>query len=101
LGNQYKWPGFVHGSRGRNQSITNNSTLNEQTMENIYNCKKNETSITMVWRERIQENEERFSFPELEAMRIPIQGLLDNPELFRIDLHEHKIYRNQVGRSSY
>ena len=44
---------------------------------------------------------EHFLFPELETMRIHVQDLTGNPELFRIDLQEHKIYVSQAGRSSY
>ncbi|WAC05913.1 MAG: hypothetical protein OS112_04590 [Methanoregula sp.] len=68
-------------------------------MKNIYNCKKTETGVALVWREGKRENEEIFSFSELETMRIPVQDLLDHPELYRIDLQEHKIYVSQVGRS--
>jgi hypothetical protein len=48
-----------------------------------------------------RKNNEYFSFPELVEMRIKVPDLISNPELFRIDLQEHKIYVSQIGRGSY
>jgi hypothetical protein len=67
-------------------------------MERIVSCKKTDTGIALVWMEGKREREEFFSFPELAEMRIGIQDLSDHPNLFRIDLQEHKIYLSQVGR---
>jgi hypothetical protein len=70
-------------------------------VEKIYNCVKTDTGVSLEWMEGKRKNSEYFTFPELEIMRIPLQDLLDNPVLFRIDLQEHKLYRSQVGRGSY
>jgi hypothetical protein len=67
-------------------------------MEKIYNCIQDETGVSMVRMEGRRKISEHFSFPELESMRIKIPTLISNPELFRIDLQEHKIYVSQVGR---
>ena len=55
----------------------------------------------MDWMEGKRKNTEHFAFPDLENMRIPVQELIDDPALFRIDLQEHKLYRSQIGRGSY
>jgi hypothetical protein len=55
----------------------------------------------MDWMEGKQKNNEHFSLSELETMRIRVPDLISNPELFRIDLQEHKIYVSQIGRGSY
>jgi hypothetical protein len=55
----------------------------------------------MDWMEGKRKNTGHFAFPDLETMRIPVQDLIDDPALFRIDLQEHKIYRSQIGRGSY
>jgi hypothetical protein len=34
-------------------------------------------------------------------MRINVQDLIEHPDLYRIDLQEHKIYQSQVGRNAY
>jgi len=68
-------------------------------MENIFNCKETETGVTMVWMAGEKENEEFFSFPKLEEMRIKVRDLVENPPLYRIDLQEHKIYVSQMGRN--
>jgi len=52
----------------------------------------------MDWMEGKRKNNEHFSFTELETMRIRTRDLISNPELFRIDLQEHRIYISQVGR---
>ena len=70
-------------------------------MERIYNCAKTDTGVSLDWLEGERNNAEHFTFPELETMRIPVQDLIGDPALFRIDLQEHKIYRSQVGRGSY
>ena len=70
-------------------------------MEKIYNCVKTNTGVSLDWMEGKRKNPEHFTFPELETMRIPVQDLIGDPVLFRIDLQEHKIYRSQVGRGSY
>jgi hypothetical protein len=67
-------------------------------MENVFNCKKTDTGVTLVWMEGKLEKQEFFSFPELEEMRIKVPDLIEHPNLFRIDLQEHKIYLSQVGR---
>jgi hypothetical protein len=68
-------------------------------VEHIYNCKKTDTGVALVWKEGKRENQEVFSFSELEGMRIHIQDLIEHPQEYRIDLQEHKIYRSQGGRS--
>ena len=70
-------------------------------MEKISNCVKNDTGVSMDWMEGKRKNTGHFAFPDLETMRIPVQELIDEPALFRIDLQEHKIYRSQIGRGSY
>ena len=70
-------------------------------MEKIYNSIKTDTGVSLDWMDGKRKNNEHFSFPELASMRIKVQDLVGNPELFRIDLQEHKIYVSQVGRSSY
>jgi hypothetical protein len=69
-------------------------------VKNVYNCKKTEAGVALVWQEGKKENQEVFSFSELEDMRINVQDLIDHPDLYRIDLQEHKIYQSQVGRSA-
>lgn len=68
------------------------------TVEKIYNCMKTETGVSMDWMEGKRKNNEHFLLSELETMRIKVPDLISNPELFRIDLLEHKIYVSQVGR---
>jgi hypothetical protein len=68
-------------------------------VEKIYNCIKTDTGVSMDWMAGERNNSEHFTFPELETMRIPVQDLIGEPVLFRIDLQEHKLYRSQVGRS--
>lgn len=70
-------------------------------MEKISNCVKNDTGVSLDWMEGKRKNTEHFAFPDLETMRIPVQELIDDPTLFRVDLQEHKIYRSQIGRGSY
>jgi hypothetical protein len=70
-------------------------------MKNVFKCKKTETGVTLVWMEGDVEKPEFFSFQELEGMRINVEELIGHPDLYRIDLQEHKIYLSQVGRSSY
>ena len=70
-------------------------------MEKISNCVKNDTGVSLDWMDGKRENTEHFTVTELEIMRIPVQELIDEPMLFRIDLQEHKVYRSQVGRGSY
>jgi hypothetical protein len=70
-------------------------------VEKIYNCAKTDTGVSMDWMEGKQKNNEQFSLSELETMRIRVPDLISNPELFRIDLQEHKIYVSQIGRGSY
>ena len=67
----------------------------------IYNCVKTNTGVSLNWMDGKRKNPAHFTFWELETMRIPVQNLIGNPVLFRIDLQEHKIYRSQVGRGSY
>ncbi|MGD1004049.1 MAG: hypothetical protein ABR887_01360 [Methanoregulaceae archaeon] len=68
-------------------------------MENVYNCRKTEAGVALIWKEGKRENQEVFSFSELEEMRINVQELIEHPKEYRIDLQEHKIYRSQGGRS--
>jgi hypothetical protein len=68
-------------------------------VEKIYKCMKTEAGVALVWNEGKRENPEVFSFSELEEMRINVQDLIDHPNVYRIDLQEHKIYQSQVGRS--
>jgi hypothetical protein len=70
-------------------------------VEKISNCVKNETGVSLDWMEGKRKNTGHFGFPDLETMRIPVQELIDEPTLFRIDLQEHKLYRSQIGRGSY
>jgi hypothetical protein len=77
-----------------------NGILYQDIVKNVYNCKKTEAGVALVWQEGKKENQEVFSFSELEDMRINVQDLIDHPDLYRIDLQEHKIYQSQVGRSA-
>jgi len=70
-------------------------------VKNVSNCKKTETGVALVWQDGKKEKCEVFSFSELDEMRIDVQDLIEHPDLYRIDLQEHKIYRSQVGRSAY
>jgi len=70
-------------------------------VEKIYNCAKTDTGVSMDWMEGKRKNNEHFTLSELETMRIRVPDLISNPELFRIDLQEHKIYVSQLGRGSY
>lgn len=70
-------------------------------MEKILNCVKTDTGVSLDWMDGRRKNNEHFLYRDLETMRIHVQDLISNPELFRIDLHEHKIYVSQVGRGSY
>jgi len=70
-------------------------------VEKISNCVKNDTGVSLDWMEGKQKNTGHFGFPDLETMRIPVQELIEDPTLFRIDLQEHKLYRSQLGRGSY
>jgi hypothetical protein len=69
-------------------------------MKNVFLCKKTDTGVSLVWMEGNRENQEFFSFPELEEMRIKVPDLVEHPDLYRIDLQEHKIYLSQVGRNT-
>ena len=71
------------------------------TWKKSHNCVKNDTGVSLDWMEGKRKNPEHFTFPDLENMRIPVQELIDDPALFRIDLQEHKMYRSQIGRGSY
>ena len=70
-------------------------------MEKIYNCTKTDTGVSLDWMEGKRTINEHFLYPDLEIMRIHIGDLISNPERFRIDLQEHRIYVSQVGRGSY
>ncbi|MGA2917967.1 hypothetical protein [Methanoregula sp.] len=70
-------------------------------MEKIYNSVQTDTGVSLDWMDGKRKNNEYFSFPELVEMRIKVPDLISNPELFRIDLQEHKIYVSQIGRGSY
>lgn len=70
-------------------------------MEKIYNSVQTDTGVSLDWMDGKRKNNEYFSFPELADMRIKVPELISNPELFRIDLQEHKIYVSQLGRGSY
>ena len=82
-------------------SCSSSRTLHLGTVEKIYNCIKTDTGVSMEWMEGKRKNSEHFTFAELETMRIKVPDLISNPELFRIDLQEHKIYVSQVGRGAY
>jgi predicted RNA-binding protein len=69
-------------------------------MEKITTCKKTDTGVSMVWMEGKLGKEEFFSFTELEEMRINADELILHPNLYRIDLQEHKIYVSQQGRNT-
>jgi len=68
-------------------------------VEKIYKCTKTEAGVALVWNEGKRENPEVFSFSELNDMRINVQDLIEHPDVYRIDLQEHKIYLSQVGRN--
>jgi len=70
-------------------------------MEKIYNSIMEDKGVSVDWKEGKWMHNEHFSFPELETMRIKVKDLISHPELFRIDLQEHKIYISQQGRSSF
>ncbi len=57
--------------------------------------------LALVWQDGKKEKSEVFSFSELDEMRINVQDLIEHPDLYRIDLQEHKIYQSQVGRNAY
>jgi hypothetical protein len=69
-------------------------------VEKIYKCTKTDAGVAMVWNEGKRENPEVFSFSELKEMRINVQDLIEHPDLYRIDLQEHKIYMSGGGRST-
>jgi hypothetical protein len=92
--------GSVTPSAGLLGLVLYNDILYQNIVKNVYNCKKTEAGVALVWQEGKKENQEVFSFSELEDMRINIQDLIDHPNLYRIDLQEHKIYQSQVGRSA-
>lgn len=70
-------------------------------MKNVSDCKKTEAGVALVWQDGKKEKSEVFSFSELDEMRINVQDLIEHPDLYRIDLQEHKIYQSQVGRNAY
>jgi hypothetical protein len=70
-------------------------------VKNVSNCKKTEAGVALVWQDGEKEKSEVFSFSELDDMRINVQDLIEHPDLYRIDLQEHKIYQSQVGRNAY
>jgi hypothetical protein len=70
-------------------------------VEKIYNSVQTDTGVSLDWMDGKRKNNEYFSFPELVEMRIKVPDLISSPELFRIDLQEHKIYVSQIGRGSY
>jgi hypothetical protein len=70
-------------------------------VKNVSNCKRTEAGVAMVWQDGKEEKSEVFSFSELDDMRINVQDLIEHPDLYRIDLQEHKIYQSQVGRNAY
>ena len=70
-------------------------------MKNVSDCKKTEAGVALVWQDGTKEKSEVFSFSELDDMRINVQDLIEHPDLYRIDVQEHKIYQSQVGRNAY
>jgi hypothetical protein len=78
---------------------SNRGIHHQDTMKNIFDCKKTEKGVNLIWREGDVENKEFFSFLELEEMRIKVPDLIAHPPLYRIDLQEHKIYQSQMNRS--
>jgi hypothetical protein len=76
----------------------NQSARQQGTVEKIYHCAKTDTGVSMDWMDGKRVNHEHFTMAELESMRIRVPELISNPELFRIDLQEHKIYVSQLGR---
>ena len=60
-------------------------------MEKISICVKTDTGVSLDRMEGNRRNPEPFMFPELETMRMPVQDLIRDPVLFRIDLQERKI----------
>jgi len=70
-------------------------------VEKVYNCVMDENGVSLDWMDGSLKHNEHFSFSELETMRIKVHDLISSPELFRIDLQEHKIYVSQLGRGSY
>ena len=71
------------------------------SVEKIYNSTMKDNGVSLDWMEGKWMHNEHFSLPELEIMRIKVTDLISHPELFRIDLQEHKIYISQQGRSSF
>lgn len=67
-------------------------------VEKIYNCVQTDNGVSMNWMDGNRKNNEIFTTSELEIMRIKVPDLISNPELFRIDLQEHRIYVSQLGR---
>jgi hypothetical protein len=77
------------------------SIVHVDSVEKIYNSIIDDTGVSLDWMEGRWKHNEHFSFPELEIMRIRVPDLIGHPELFRIDLQEHKIYVSQAGRGSF
>lgn len=97
-----KWrSGVRHLSRDFRWINLYNDILYQNSVKNIFNCKKTEAGVAMVWHDGKEEKSEVFSFSELDEMRINVQDLIEHPDLYRIDLQEHKIYQSQVGRNAY
>ena len=67
-------------------------------MEKISTCTKTDTTVSMVWMEGNIGKEECFSVKELEEMRIKVDNLVERPDLYRIDLQEHRIYVSEQAR---
>ena len=65
-------------------------------MEKVFNSVKTGTGVSLDWMDGKRTRTEQFSFHELDEMRIRVPDLISRPELFRIDLQEHKIYPQAV-----
>jgi hypothetical protein len=68
-------------------------------MEKISTCKRTDKVVSMIWMKDKLGIEELFSFEELEEMRIKVDDLVKHPDLYRIDLQQHRIYVSQQGRN--
>ena len=97
-----KWrSGVWHLSQDFWRLVLYNDILYQNSVKNVSDCKKTEAGVAMVWQDGKKEKCEVFSFSELDDMRINVQDLIEHPDLYRIDLQEHKIYQSQVGRNAY
>jgi len=93
--------GVWHLPQDFRRLVLYNDILYQNSVKNVSDCKKTEAGVALVWQDGKKEKSEVFSFSELDDMRINVQDLIEHPDLYRIDLQEHKIYQSQVGRNAY